>query len=137
MPRIRLGREAEGRLRFLTEEEIPRLLGAAAESPNTYFLPVVTIALNTGMRKSEIFKLTWDRVDFSRGVLQVAETKKDRRRQVPMNRAVLSPDRLREAVAALEDFRSPLAHRSTQSGKIDPAPLASPRKAGVAQWQSN
>jgi hypothetical protein len=47
--------------------------------------------------------------------------------------AHLSPDRLREAVAALEDFRSDSAH----GGRIDPAPLVSPRNAGVAQWQSN
>ena len=210
---------------LLTEDEIGRLLGAADESQNTYFLPIVTIALNTGMRKNQILKLTWERVDFSRGVLQLAETKNGRRREVPMNRAVydvlsnlpakkeegpvfrrkdgaawgdvrtafehacrrakiadfrfhdlrhtcaswlimrgrslkevqeilghrefswtlryahLSPDRLREAVATLEDFRSASAEasaqKSAQGGKIDPAPLASPRKAGVAQWQSN
>jgi len=216
VPRIRLAKELEGRLRFLTEDEITRLLNGAAESQNTYFLPIVTIALNTGMRKNEILKLTWERVDFSRGVLQLAETKNGRRREVPMNRAVydvlsreegpvfrrkdgaawgdvrtafehacrrakitdfrfhdlrhtcaswmimcgrslkevqeilghressmtlryahLSPDRLREAVAALEDFRTVSAHKSAHGDKIDPAPLASPRKAGVAQWQSN
>jgi hypothetical protein len=51
--------------------------------------------------------------------------------------AHLSPDRLREAVAALEDFPNDLAHKKAHGGKLDPAPLASPRKAGVAQWQSN
>lgn len=221
IPKIRLRKEPEGRLRFLTEDEITRLLGAAAESQNTYFLPIVTIALNTGMRKNEILKLAWERVDFSRGVLQLSETKNGRRREVPMNRAIydvlsnlpgkkeegpvfrrkdgaawgdvrtafehacrrakitdfrfhdlrhtcaswlimrgrslkevqeilghrefsmtlryahLSPDCLREAVAALEDFRNDLAHKKAHGGKLDPAPLASPRKAGVAQWQSN
>jgi integrase len=71
VPKIRLGREPEGRLRFLAEEEIPRLLAAceakAAKSP--YLLPVVTVALHTGMRKGEILGLTWERVDFARGVL--------------------------------------------------------------------
>ena len=33
VPKIRLGKEPEGRLRFLTEDEIARILGAAAESP--------------------------------------------------------------------------------------------------------
>ena len=88
VPKIRLGKEPAGRLRFLTEDEIARLLAAAAGSQNTYFLPIVTIALNTGMRKNEILKLTWDRVDFSLGVLQLSETKNGRRREVPMNRAV-------------------------------------------------
>jgi len=191
VPRIRLGKEPEGRLRFLTEDEITRLLGAAAESQNTYFLPIVTIALNTGMRKNAILKLAWERVDFSRGVLQLAETKNGRRREawgdvrtafehacrrakitdfrfhdlrhtcaswlimrgrslkevqeilghrefsMTLRYAHLSPDRLREAVAALEDFRNDLAHKKAHGGKLDPAPLASPRKAGVAQWQSN
>ena len=71
VPKIRLGREPEGRLRFLAEDEIPRLLAAceakAAKSP--YLLLVVTIALHTGMRKGEIPGLTWERVDFARGVL--------------------------------------------------------------------
>ena len=90
VPKIRLGREPEGRLRFLAEDEIPRLLAAceakAAKSP--YLLPVVTVALHTGMRKGEILGLTWERVDFARGVLQLEHTKSGRRREVPMNRAV-------------------------------------------------
>jgi integrase len=49
-PKIRLGREPEGRLRFLSEDEISRLLTACelkgVKSP--YLLPVVTVALHTG-----------------------------------------------------------------------------------------
>jgi integrase len=90
VPKIRLGREPEGRLRFLAEDEIARLLAAceakAVKSP--YLLPVVTVALHTGMRKGEILGLSWERVDFARGVLQLEHTKSGRRREVPMNRAV-------------------------------------------------
>ena len=32
--------------------------------------------------------MTWERVDFARGVLQLEHTKSGRRREVPMNRAV-------------------------------------------------
>lgn len=49
---------------------------------------MVTVALHTGMRKGEILGLTWERVDFARGVLQLEHTKSGRRREVPMNRAV-------------------------------------------------
>jgi integrase len=60
VPRTRLAPEPEGRLRFLSEDEIARLLAAceakAAKSP--VLLPVVTLALNTGMRGGEILGLT-------------------------------------------------------------------------------
>jgi integrase len=48
----------------------------------------VTLAVNTGMRKGEIMGLAWERVDFSRGVLLLEQTKSGRRREIPMNRAV-------------------------------------------------
>ena len=40
------------------------------------------------MRKGEILGLTWEHVDFARGVLLLEQTKNGRRREVPMNRAV-------------------------------------------------
>ena len=96
MPRIRLAKEPEGRLRFLSEAEAVRLLTecrravthpvASCRSP--LLLAVVTVALNTGMRRGEILGLTWDRVDFARGVVLLEITKSGRRREVPMNRAV-------------------------------------------------
>jgi hypothetical protein len=72
-----------------------------------------------------------------RSLKEVQEILGHREFSMTLRYAHLSPDRLREAVAALEDFRNNLAHKSAHSGKISAAPLASPRKAGVAQWQSN
>src|SRR5213593_5096621 len=40
------------------------------------------------MRKGEILGLTWEHVDFARGVLLLEQTKNGRGREVPMNRAV-------------------------------------------------
>ncbi len=88
VPRIRLEKEPEGRLRFLTSEEIARLLAACEQSKHPELATVVTVALNTGMRKGEVLGLTWDRVDFARGVLLLERTKSGRRREVPMNQAV-------------------------------------------------
>src|SRR5262245_17631437 len=62
------------------------LLTRVGKSP--VLLPAVTLALHTGMRKAEILGLTWDRVDFARGVLRLKQTKSGRRREVPMNPAV-------------------------------------------------
>src|SRR5256712_12714280 len=90
VPNIRLSKEPEGRLRFLSEDEIERLLVACQDRrrKSPYLLPIVTIALHTGMRKGEILGLTWQHVDFARAVLLLEQTKSGRRREVPMNRAV-------------------------------------------------
>jgi len=96
VPRIRLGKEPQGRLRYLEADEASRLLEASRRSSkNPYLVAVVTVALCTGMRKGEIMGLTWERVDFARGVLQLEQTKNGRRREVPMNQAVY------DALAAL------------------------------------
>ncbi len=113
VPKIRLEREQQGRLRFLSEEEATRLFTecrrAAAQPVTSCRSPqlpaVVTLALNTGMRRGEILGLTWDRVDFSRGVLLLEKTKSGHRREVPMNRGVydaLSPLARSEAGRAFD-----------------------------------
>jgi integrase len=67
VPKIRLEREPEGRLRFLSAEEIARLLAACGSHPELH--AAVQFALNTGIRKGEVLGLAGDRVDFARGVI--------------------------------------------------------------------
>jgi len=55
------------RVRYLTPEEIKALLDACPE----WFKPVVKFAILTGLRASEIFSLTWDKVNLSRGYMTV------------------------------------------------------------------
>jgi integrase len=85
VPRIRLEKEPQGRLRWLTQEEIARLLDAAAKSKNKELRANVIIALNTGLRLGKLLGLTWERVDLSRGVIRLEVTKSGRRREVPLN----------------------------------------------------
>jgi integrase len=85
VPRIRLEKEPQGRLRWLTEGEITRLLDAAAKSRNKELRTAVILGLNTGLRRGELLGLTWERVDLSRGVIRLELTKSGRRREVPMN----------------------------------------------------
>jgi hypothetical protein len=49
---------------------------------------IVTVAMETGMRRGELLGLTLDRVDLSRGVLRLEVTKSGRRREVPVRQAV-------------------------------------------------
>jgi len=85
VPRIKLEREPQGRLRWLTQEEIAALLAACLKSKNRELHPAVVIAINTGLRRGELFGLTWERVDLSRGVLRLEITKNGKRREVPLN----------------------------------------------------
>jgi integrase len=71
VPKIRQQREPQRRLRWLTQEEIAALLAGCIKSRNRELYPAVVIALNTGLRKSELLHLMWDRVDFSRSVLRL------------------------------------------------------------------
>ena len=53
-----------------------------------HLLGIITMAVETGIRKSEITELRWDRVDLSRNVLRLEVTKSGRRREVPMRDVV-------------------------------------------------
>ena len=85
VPKIRLEKEPQGRLRWLTEDEIKKLLEACSKSRNRDLRAAVTVAINTGLRRSELLGLTWDRADLSRGVIRLEVTKSGKRREVPLN----------------------------------------------------
>jgi integrase len=78
------------RSRYLTHDEEKGLL--AALDGQEWLRNVVTMAVHTGMRRGEIFKLKWFDVDFQRGLIHVRDAKgKDTKtvsRDVPMSGAV-------------------------------------------------
>jgi integrase len=88
VPRIRLEREPQGRIRWLEPDEEVRLLAACDKSRTKHLAAVVKVALETGLRRGELLGLTWSQVDMSRGVLRLEVTKSGRRREVPMRQAV-------------------------------------------------
>jgi integrase len=87
-PRIRLLREPQGRLRWLEPAEEARLLAACLTCGGEALRDMVLVALESGMRQGEIVALTWERIDFTRGVFQLEITKSGRRREVPMRQAL-------------------------------------------------
>ncbi len=52
VPKIRLEKEPQGRLRWLTQEKATKLLAACRKSRNTALADIVEFALFTGVRKS-------------------------------------------------------------------------------------
>jgi integrase len=75
-------KENNKRLRFLTDEETPKLL---AECP-TYLRPIVECALHTGMRRGEILNLKWSQI--KNGFIYLHETKTNESREIPVNDAL-------------------------------------------------
>src|SRR2546422_10487336 len=75
VPRIKLEKEPEGRIRWLGEQapdEEARLLAACAKSKNPELVKKVTIALESGLRKGELHGLDWQQnIDMSRGVIRL------------------------------------------------------------------
>jgi len=81
--------EQEGRLRYLSEEEIPALLHACEKQVTSPWLyPVVVLALNSGARQGELLSLRYDDLDLERGLIYFGRTKNRRLKTVPMNQTV-------------------------------------------------
>ena len=86
---IRHRRENNARIRWLTAEE-ERVLRTAVEALAAEHLPELEIAIHTGLRKSEHYRLTWSCVDFERRMLTVPQTKNGEIRHVPLNSAAIA-----------------------------------------------
>ncbi len=77
------------RTEFLSEEEAVRLLKVLEEWPCRESAAFVKFTLLTGLRRGELFKLTWDDVDFERGMVTLREPKGGKTQTIPV-----SPDAL-------------------------------------------
>jgi integrase len=62
------------RERVLTRTEETRLLAACDDPRRVHLRPIIICALDTGMRRGEIFKLRWEDVDLSRKVMRIEAT---------------------------------------------------------------
>jgi len=83
-------KEPEDRVRWLTTEEVEKLVRAAETEPKALHLAVfIRLALNTGCRSGELLGLEWSRVDFQGSLiyLEARHTKAGKRRSVPLNDA--------------------------------------------------
>lgn len=68
-------KESKGRDRVITENECARLIEACKQSRNEHLLPIVLLAITTGMRQGEILSLTWDCINFEKQQIHLKETK--------------------------------------------------------------
>ena len=94
--RLLPNKDANRRTRFLTEEEIWLFL----EHLPQHLKPVVMCAIYTGMRRGEILRLTWDRVDMKRRLIYL-EAKHTKEREA---KTEYISDSLLEVLEALPKY---------------------------------
>ena len=81
---VKLFKGATNRLRYLLPGEVQTLIVNCPE----YLKDIVTVAVNTGMRRGEMLGLTWPRVDLGGGKITLTDTKNSEGRVVFMNETV-------------------------------------------------
>lgn len=129
---VKFIKEPPGRTRWLTAEEIDRLLTACTVdsfekkeghffSPliKGYLKPFVLIALNTGMRRGEILSLTRKDIDWKNRIITIEHTKNGEKRHVYLNDVALM------VLKALP--------RRIDNGKLFPF---RPDQIGIAFWKA-
>jgi integrase len=102
-------KEPAGRTRFLSLEEVDRLLAACdfeaspSELTKGYLRAFIMVALNTGMRRNEVLSLTKRSVDWTNRVASLFETKNGEPRHVYLNGAAY--EALKALPARIDDDR--------------------------------
>lgn len=86
----------------LTDEQIRSLLTAIEKDGNTQVGDMLKLALFTGMRRGEIFKLRWDDLDLRRNLITIRDPKGGKDAIIPMN------PRVKELLEAITQGESPL-----------------------------
>jgi len=81
---VKLFKENNSRVRFLSEDEEARLRKSLGEEE----WKKVAVAIHTGLRQAEQFNLQWPYVDFATGIITIARSKHGEARRVPMNDTV-------------------------------------------------
>lgn len=71
----------------LTPKELKRLLQAIEADENRQVANLMKLALYTGMRRGELFKLKWKHINFERGFLRIVAPKGGKTQEIPLNDA--------------------------------------------------
>lgn len=83
---VRRPRCNRGRERRLNREEQEILFKEIKErSKNPFLLPVVQMAIETGMRRGELLGLEWSKVDLGKRAIRLLDTKNGEGRSVPLS----------------------------------------------------
>jgi integrase len=80
----------ESRDRFVSSEELPKLIEAIDQESNQYARYALWLYLLTGTRKEELLTAKWSDIDFNRNELRLADTKNGKPHYLPLSDAAIS-----------------------------------------------
>lgn len=130
-------REAQGRTRFLSENERERLLAICKLSESVHLFTIVTLALSTGMRKGEILGLKWENINLQNRRITLDRTKNGERRVVPL--VGKAYEQIRNLYLKLEPDKDsllfPSPHNSNQPISIRTAWETAIKKVGISNFR--
>lgn len=127
LPKVKLLKEDNQRVRYLSDDEEARLKAVASKA----LWQVVVFEVNTGLRRGEMLALQWPDIDA--GTIWVRTSKSGEGRRVPMNSAVrallleLREERRRR-------LKARVVHRSEGEGYVFAAPHGGPLSNLNREW---
>lgn len=71
----------------LTPKQLDKLLKAIDEDDDTQAANFMKLALYTGMRRGELFRLKWQHINFDRGFIRIIDPKGGQDQDIPLNTA--------------------------------------------------
>jgi len=71
----------------LDADELARLVQAIEDEPNIQAANFMRLAMLTGLRRGELFKLEWRDIDFERGFIHIRHPKGGKSQKIPLNDA--------------------------------------------------
>jgi integrase len=78
------------RERRLKEGELDKLLAAAAKLRQVEMIAAIKLAVETGMRRGELLRMTWGDIDWSEPSLRIPLTKNGEARTIPLSSVAVS-----------------------------------------------
>ena len=84
LEKVRKMKEENYKIRVLSKDEEAVLFSVLDER----IKPIVTCALKTGMRKSEILTLKWLNIDFDGNYIELLHTKSGKKRKIPISKTL-------------------------------------------------
>jgi len=97
----------------LTQQQLVRLINVLNTYPDIQVANIMKLALYTGMRRGEIFRLKWDDIDFEHGFIYIRNPKGGTNQKIPLN------SHTKEIL---------LSHPKTESPYVFPGKNGGPRK---------